>query len=114
MSVSNDWMNNPLRGCKDEPLDTFITPGDGDDEPHYPSPRAKAICVMCEVRPECLAYAFEHNIEFGVWGGMSTYQRHLMTKKQERKKCIACPSNDIIVENRHEVCLACGTSWPIW
>lgn len=36
---------------------------------------AKAVCASCPVIAECLAYALDHDIRFGVWGGMSENQR---------------------------------------
>jgi WhiB family redox-sensing transcriptional regulator len=39
------------------------------------SRKAKAICHECEVRWECLDYALEHNIKFGIWGGFSEHER---------------------------------------
>jgi WhiB family transcriptional regulator, redox-sensing transcriptional regulator len=36
---------------------------------------AKRICRGCEVRAKCLAYAVDHGIAFGIWGGLSERQR---------------------------------------
>lgn len=36
---------------------------------------AKKICAACSVRAECLAYAEENGELFGVWGGLSEYDR---------------------------------------
>jgi WhiB family redox-sensing transcriptional regulator len=36
---------------------------------------AKRICARCEVKEECLRYALEHEIQFGVWGGLSSDER---------------------------------------
>ncbi|MGH9015579.1 MAG: WhiB family transcriptional regulator [Acidimicrobiia bacterium] len=35
----------------------------------------RAVCARCLVRAECAAYAFQHEIEFGVWGGTTGEQR---------------------------------------
>src|SRR3954463_13654970 len=37
--------------------------------------RAKAVCLSCPVRTECLSDALDHKIEFGVWGGMTERER---------------------------------------
>jgi len=36
---------------------------------------AKLICRRCDVRIQCLQYSVDHNIAFGVWGGMSGRER---------------------------------------
>lgn len=112
--VDTSWMSSPDRECRDEPLETFITAGDADDEPPYPSPRARDLCLRCAVRPECLAWALDADPE-GVWGGLSSYQRRQISKKQERKSCPGCgKSETIIQENNDEICMGCGVSWPVW
>lgn len=45
---------------------------------------AKRICRACEVRPECLDYALDHSIRFGVWGGTSDGERRRI-RRQERQ-----------------------------
>jgi hypothetical protein len=114
MNASSGFMNNPNRACAGAPLDAFITSGDDDDEPPYPTPKARQLCNFCPVRTDCLMYALEHGIDFGTYGGMSAYQRELLGKKKPRKKCPSCSATDIIVENNNEICLACGTSWDIF
>jgi WhiB family redox-sensing transcriptional regulator len=36
---------------------------------------AKKVCVRCPVIQECLEYAMYHNIDDGVWGGLSGVSR---------------------------------------
>lgn len=36
---------------------------------------AITICNTCVVRPSCLEYALDNNIQFLVWGGMTTAER---------------------------------------
>ena len=44
--------------------------------------RILARCMTeCPVQEECLEYAMKHNIEFGVWGGMSRRQREILARK---------------------------------
>lgn len=45
---------------------------------------AKLICSRCPVAADCLAYALEHEIEFGVYGGLSARQRRDL-KRASRK-----------------------------
>lgn len=39
---------------------------------------AIAICITCPVKAECLAYAVEHNEKYGVYGGVTAYNRRGM------------------------------------
>lgn len=43
--------------------------------------RAKAVCQSCQVRAECLSYALENGIEFGVWGGLSEPERQRLSPR---------------------------------
>lgn len=45
--------------------------------------RAKAVCVRCPVRMECLAEALDNREEdeFGVWGGMSARERRALKRR---------------------------------
>lgn len=42
---------------------------------------AKKICVSCEVRAECLAYALENDERFGIWGGLSERERRKLKRR---------------------------------
>jgi WhiB family redox-sensing transcriptional regulator len=44
--------------------------------------RAKAICLGCEVRTECLADALDNRVEFGVWGGMTERERRALLRRR--------------------------------
>lgn len=39
------------------------------------SVRAKAVCARCPVTKECLDYALENRMDFGIWGGLTYKQR---------------------------------------
>lgn len=42
---------------------------------------AKATCARCPVQPDCLAYALEHNIAFGIWGGLTERERRRLRRR---------------------------------
>jgi WhiB family transcriptional regulator, redox-sensing transcriptional regulator len=42
--------------------------------------KAKSICGRCDVRANCLAYALQTRIEFGVWGGMNGKERRALLR----------------------------------
>ncbi|MFF6984642.1 WhiB family transcriptional regulator [Streptomyces sp. NPDC008343] len=44
--------------------------------------RAKALCAGCTVRTECLAYALDQRIEYGVWGGMTERERRALLRRR--------------------------------
>lgn len=44
--------------------------------------RAKAICMGCVVRTECLADALDNRVEFGVWGGMTERERRALLRRR--------------------------------
>jgi WhiB family redox-sensing transcriptional regulator len=45
---------------------------------------AKAICVGCPVRAECLAHALERNERFGIWGGLSERERRAIRRRRRQ------------------------------
>lgn len=61
------------RLCKNAPLDWFYP-----DKGSFPI--GKRICVKCEVSDECLQFALENEIRFGVWGGLTDFQRKQISK----------------------------------
>jgi WhiB family transcriptional regulator, redox-sensing transcriptional regulator len=44
--------------------------------------RAKALCLGCVVRTECLADALDNQVEFGVWGGMTERERRALLRRR--------------------------------
>jgi WhiB family transcriptional regulator, redox-sensing transcriptional regulator len=43
----------------------------------------KLICSRCEVRKACLEYALDHEIRFGVWGGLSERERRRLARDRQ-------------------------------
>ena len=44
--------------------------------------RAKAVCMGCPVRAECLADALDNRVEFGVWGGLTERERRALLRRR--------------------------------
>ena len=49
---------------------------------------AKAICVDCPVKNECLLMALNQNMDTGVFGGLSEAERKLLKKARRSRKGI--------------------------
>lgn len=96
--------------CRGLPLEWFVTPGDADDEPWEPDPRAQAACDRCPVRPECLDDAVRHG-DVGTRGGTSSHQRRQLKRVRQRLACSVCTSTDTATVGAYQFCLSCGMSW---
>lgn len=82
------WM---LKGkCFNSGLGDLFVPKVGDPAAAEDRKRAMAICNgtedgrPCPVRADCAAYAVEHGISRGVWGGLSSRQLKLAIKERDR------------------------------
>lgn len=40
------------------------------------------VCERCVVKDECLRYALDNEIDFGVWGGLTERQRRAFQRRQ--------------------------------
>lgn len=61
--------------CGPASTELFFSPYDDDAR------IAKEICRKCSVRWECLAYALETGQGHGVWGGLTSEERHALRRK---------------------------------
>jgi len=43
---------------------------------------AVRVCQRCPVQESCLDYALTHDIDFGVWGGLTERQRRTLQRRQ--------------------------------
>jgi WhiB family transcriptional regulator, redox-sensing transcriptional regulator len=68
-----DWPSRAA--CRISDPDTLFVQGAAQN-------RAKAVCLGCVVRTECLADALDNNIEFGVWGGMTERERRALLRRR--------------------------------
>ena len=73
----DDWRDNSA--CRDTDPDLFFpigTTGPAVDQ----IDSAKAVCVECDARTACLAFALATNQESGIWGGTSEEERRRLRK----------------------------------
>ena len=78
-----DWRNTAA--CRDE-----------DPELHFPTgtsgpallqiAEAKTGCRRCPVVSDCLAWALDNGVDFGVWGGMSEDERRALKRRNARTR----------------------------
>jgi uncharacterized protein (UPF0179 family) len=50
---------------------------------------AKKVCAGCEVRAECLKFALDNGMEYGVWGGLGQKAINAIRRTQ-RRRVVAC------------------------
>ena len=72
-----DWIDDwAARGaCRNVDPDSLFVQGAAQN-------RAKAICLGCPVRTECLADSLDNHVEFGVWGGMTERERRALLRRR--------------------------------
>ncbi len=73
MTWTSDWTTSAA--CRTTDPDELFVQGAAQN-------RAKAICLACNVRTECLADALDNQIEFGVWGGMTERERRALLRRR--------------------------------
>jgi WhiB family redox-sensing transcriptional regulator len=71
---------------EERPWVVFSACRDRDSDLFFPETKAQErsalrICAICPVQAECLDYAFEADVRFGVWGGMSEKQRRRLARR---------------------------------
>ncbi|MDH6521487.1 WhiB family redox-sensing transcriptional regulator [Streptomyces sp. SAI-208] len=71
--ADTDWSEQGL--CRTADPDDLFVEGAAQN-------RAKALCSGCTVRTECLAYALDQRIEFGIWGGMTERERRALLRRR--------------------------------
>ena len=73
MNWTGEW--SARAACRGADPDTLFVQGAAQN-------RAKAICLGCVVRTECLADALDNRVEFGVWGGMTERERRALLRRR--------------------------------
>jgi WhiB family redox-sensing transcriptional regulator len=59
--------------------------------------RAKAVCAVCRVKQQCLAFALRTRQEHGVWAGMSEQELRERTREagRNRREARLVPAKDL-------------------
>jgi len=71
--ADTDWSEQGL--CRSADPDDLFVEGAAQN-------RAKTLCSGCIVRTECLAYALDQRIEFGIWGGTTERERRALLRRR--------------------------------
>jgi WhiB family redox-sensing transcriptional regulator len=74
-----DWVQRAK--CKDEDPELFFPVGTSGPALEQIE-RARAICMRCEVREDCLEWALASGQDAGVWGGTSEEERKAMRRSR--------------------------------
>lgn len=85
-----EWIHSAR--CKDEDPELFFPVGTTGPAAAQVA-AAKAICMQCEVRTECLEWAMATGQESGVWGGMSEDERRSLRRARRRAELARVPVN---------------------
>jgi len=77
-----DWVHRAR--CKDEDPELFFPVGTTGPAATQIE-KAKAICMKCEVRAQCLEWALSTGQVAGVWGGTSEEERRAIRRTRRRE-----------------------------
>jgi WhiB family transcriptional regulator, redox-sensing transcriptional regulator len=78
-----EWVHRAR--CKDEDPELFFPIGTTGPAASQ-TDAAKAICMQCEVRTECLEWAMATGQDAGVWGGLSEDERRALRRARRRNE----------------------------
>ena len=77
----NDWRLKAA--CRSLDPDVFFS-SDNFENKHDKDDReaqAKAVCMTCSVRAECLDYALRAGERYGIWGGLASQERRALQRR---------------------------------
>jgi len=73
------WMQQAA--CRGQGFDAWFSA----DEVGEDADAARRVCAGCPVRPECLEYALDRAIRYGLWGGLSREERAALKRQRGPK-----------------------------
>lgn len=71
--TARDWRHKAA--CRDRDPEALFVRGREQRD-------ARAVCLACPVRTECLGHALDNRIRFGVWGGMTERERRALLRQR--------------------------------
>jgi len=79
----NDWRADAA--CKGLDPEQFFSSDDDIYTKHERQEReatAKAVCVRCDVKRDCLSYAIAAGERYGIWGGLNAQERRALVRNR--------------------------------
>jgi transcription factor WhiB len=103
--VSLSWPE--LAACVGSPALFFGPDAETAPERHRRVRKAREVCASCPVRRDCLAFARESQIAWGVWGG-ADFEHSLAGGDMCRNELhVMDEANTFIDGDGHRICRAC-------
>lgn len=81
-----DWIQRAR--CRSEDPELFFPVGTSGTAVEQVQ-RARAVCMRCQVRPQCLEWALATGQDSGVWGGLSEEERRAVRRARRREAAMA-------------------------
>lgn len=81
--------------CRDADPEIFFPIGEISRSDKEQIKEAKAICNSCPAQEACLSVALKRPEEFGIWGGLTEYERKALKRRNERAKSFKSPRADM-------------------
>lgn len=85
-----------------------------------PTDDAKAVCMSCPVRVECLEFALQNVEKFGIWGGISERERRRLRRERgisetrPRPPCGTTAGYSAHGRYREDACQACKDALAVY
>ncbi len=85
-----------------------------------PTDDAKAVCMSCPVRVECLEFALQNVEKFGIWGGISERERRRLRRERgisetrPRPPCGTTAGYSAHKRYREDACQACKEALAVY
>jgi WhiB family transcriptional regulator, redox-sensing transcriptional regulator len=77
-----DWRHRAA--CLDEDPELFFPVSDVGPGAEQVA-RAKSVCASCPVRAECLDYAVDNGLEYGIFGGTTERERRNLARRHRER-----------------------------
>ena len=79
---NNDFSWQDKSACRGANTDMFFLEEDQKKINHKKLEAAREICASCLVSKECLDFALDNYIHFGIWAGTTPLQRKAMRRER--------------------------------